>query len=87
MPITVMALCDWVFMSRAAILLCRAADCQLFSEAMNGLVAHLEELIQNSGRAYYIHKVMIRESAYNGDMMVVFVTQEAAWRLPSWLNN
>lgn len=49
---------------------------------MNGLVAHLEELIQNSGRAYYIHKVMIRESAYNGDMMVVFVTQEAAWRLP-----
>ena len=59
-----------------------AADCQLFSEAMNGLVAHLEELIQNSGRAYYIHKVMIRESAYNGDMMVVFVTQEAAWRLP-----
>ncbi len=25
---------------------------------------------------------MIRESYYNGDLMVVFVTEEAAWRLP-----
>ena len=59
-----------------------AAHCQLFSEAINKLVLHLEQLIQNSGRAYYIHKVMIRESHLNGEMMIVFVTEEAAWRLP-----
>lgn len=59
-----------------------AAACRLFSKAVTDLVSVLENLIQNSGRAYYIHKVMIRESRSNGDMMVVFVTEEAAWRLP-----
>lgn len=59
-----------------------AAHCQLFSRAINKLVLYLEDLIQSSGRAYYIHKVMIRESNLNGDMMIVFVTEEAAWRLP-----
>lgn len=59
-----------------------AAACQLFSEAVNGLVAFLETQIQNSGRAYYIQKVMIRESHYNGDLMVVLVTKDSAWRLP-----
>ena len=49
---------------------------------MNGLVAFLETQIQNSGRAYYIQKVMIRESRYNGDLMVVLVTKDSAWRLP-----
>lgn len=58
-----------------------AADCRLFSGAVNQLVHVVEKLIQNSGRAYYIQKVMIRESAHNGDLMVVFVTEESAWRL------
>ncbi len=59
-----------------------AAQCMLFSQAVNGLVQLLEQLIQNNGRAHYINKVMIRESRYNGDLMVVFVTEDTAWRLP-----
>ncbi|MBR5319273.1 MAG: 23S rRNA (uracil(1939)-C(5))-methyltransferase RlmD [Peptococcaceae bacterium] len=59
-----------------------AAACQLFSEKINHLVQQLEQMIQDSGRACYVHKVMIRESRYNGELMVVFVTREAAWRLP-----
>ena len=59
-----------------------AASCMLFTEAVNGLVKHLEVLIQNSGKANYIDKVMIRESRLNGDLMVVFVTEDTAWRLP-----
>ena len=59
-----------------------AAQCMLFSEAVNNLAERLEELIQNSGKANYIQKVMIRESRYNGDLMVVFVTEDTAWRLP-----
>ena len=59
-----------------------AADCRMFSRAVNQLLHVLEEMIQNSGRACYIQKVMIRESYYNGDLTVVFVTEEAAWRLP-----
>lgn len=58
-----------------------AASCLLFSEKVNQLVHKLEVLIQNSGCAYYIDKVMIRESQYSGEIMVVFVTQEATWRL------
>ena len=59
-----------------------AAECQLFSQKINRLVALLQQMIQDSGRAYYIQKVMIRESHYNGELMVVFVTEETAWRLP-----
>ena len=59
-----------------------ASGCQLFSQKINDLVRLLEQMIHDSGRAYYVHKVMIRESRYNGEMMVVFVTEEAAWRLP-----
>lgn len=59
-----------------------AADCRLFSRTVNELTHVLEEMIKHSGRAYYIQKVMIRESAYNGDLMVVFVTEDGAWRLP-----
>ncbi len=59
-----------------------ASGCQLFSKKINDLVATLEQMIHDSGRAYYVHKVMIRESHYNGELMVVFVTEEAAWRLP-----
>lgn len=59
-----------------------ASECQLFSSKINDLVRVLEQMIHDSGRAYYVHKVMIRESRYNGEMMVVFVTEEAAWRLP-----
>ena len=59
-----------------------AANCMLFTEAVNGLVKHIEVLIQNSGKANYIDKVMIRESRLNGDLMVVFVTEDTAWRLP-----
>ncbi len=59
-----------------------ASQCMLFSAAVNGLVKHLEVLIQNSGKAHYINKIMIRESRYNGDLMVVFVTEDTAWRLP-----
>ena len=59
-----------------------AKSCQLFSQKINNLVQTLEQMIQDSGKAYYIHKVMIRESRYNGELMVVFVTEETAWRLP-----
>ena len=59
-----------------------AGNCMLFSNAVNGLVTKLEQLIQNSGKANYIHKVMIRESRLNGALMVVFVTEDTAWRLP-----
>ena len=59
-----------------------ASGCRLFTKAVNGLVAQLEILIQNSGKANYINKVMIRESRLNGDLMVVFVTEDTAWRLP-----
>lgn len=59
-----------------------ATDCRLFSKAVNRLLHVLEKMIQNSGRAYYIQKVMLRESHYNGDLMVVLVTEDAAWRLP-----
>ena len=59
-----------------------AGECHLFSKQVNELVKYLEVLIQESGRAYYINKVMIRESRYNGEMMVVLVTEDAAWRLP-----
>ena len=59
-----------------------AGTCMLFSNAVNGLVKMLEEMIQNSGKANYIHKVMIRESRLNGELMVVFVTEDTAWRLP-----
>lgn len=61
-----------------------AGDCHLFSRAVNDLVKYLEELIQNSGRAYYIKKVMIRESRYNGEIMIVLVTEDSAWRLPKF---
>ena len=54
----------------------------LFSNAVNGLVTKLEEMIQDSGKANYINKVMIRESRLNGELMVVFVTEDTAWRLP-----
>lgn len=63
-----------------------AANCTLFSHAVNDLVQLLEQLIQDSGRANYIQKVMIRESRYNGNIMVVFVTEETAWRLPELQN-
>ncbi len=33
-----------------------AADCRMFSRAVNQLLHVLEEMIQNSGRAYYIQK-------------------------------
>lgn len=59
-----------------------ASQCMLFSEAVTGLVSRLEILIQNTGKANYIDKVMIRESHYNGEIMVVFVTEDPAWRLP-----
>ena len=59
-----------------------AGNCMLFSNAVNGLVTTLEQLIQNSGKANYINKVMIRESRLNGALMVVFVTEDTAWRLP-----
>ena len=59
-----------------------AGNCMLFSNAVNGLVTKLEQLIQNSGKANYINKVMIRESRLNGALMVVFVTEDTAWRLP-----
>ena len=59
-----------------------ASHCMLFSEAVNGLVSRLEQWIQDSGKANYINKVMVRESRYNGALMVVFVTEDTAWRLP-----
>lgn len=59
-----------------------ASQCLLFSECVNHLVHYLEEIIQNSGKANYVKKVMIRESRYNGALMVVFVTEDTAWRLP-----
>lgn len=59
-----------------------ASQCLLFSECVNHLVHYLEEIIQNSGKANYIKKIMIRESRYNGALMVVFVTEDTAWRLP-----
>ena len=56
--------------------------CRLFSQQVNEILQTIVELIQQSGKANYIQKVMLRESNANGEVMVVFVIGENSWRLP-----
>ena len=58
-----------------------AEHCMLFSERVNRLTEELEELIQNTGKAYEIQKILIRESYLNREIMIVFVTQNNAWKM------
>lgn len=59
-----------------------ATQCRLFSEQINQLLMNLQQLIEQTGKANYIQKIMIRESHHNGQLMVVFVIAENCWRLP-----
>ena len=57
-----------------------ASHCQLFSDKVCALARYLEEGITHSGIAHAIDKVMIRESHYSGEMMVVFVGTSQKFR-------
>lgn len=49
-------------------------SCALFGSQINQLVQYLQDAIQRTGRSCYIQKIMVRESDYTGEIMVVFVT-------------
>lgn len=56
--------------------------CALFDSQVNQVAQYIQDAIYQSGRSRYIQKVMIRESDYNGEMMVVFVTKTPGWDMP-----
>ena len=58
-----------------------AEKCRLFAPIVNQLVSWLEEALLRQGRVDYVQKILIRHSRYNGEMMVVFITKDNAWRL------
>ncbi len=59
-----------------------ATDCLLFSQAVNSLLKDLEKRITATGRAGHIRKVMVRQSFATGEIMLAFITEDQAFRLP-----
>ena len=59
-----------------------AEECRLFPNRVNELLKYLQEALTRAGRVNYIQNILIRHSKLNGEMMVVFITREQAWRLP-----
>ncbi|MFP5527415.1 23S rRNA (uracil(1939)-C(5))-methyltransferase RlmD [Peptococcus simiae] len=59
-----------------------ASGCLLFSNQVNTLLEDLEGRITATGRAGHIRKVMVRESKATGDLMLAFITEDQAFRLP-----
>ncbi len=64
-----------------------ASQCLLFSEEVNRLVSYLEKGLQQYSPAHYVQKIMIRQSSFNGEMMLVFVTKDNSWRLTELVKN
>ncbi len=60
-----------------------ATDCLLFSQAVNSLLKDLEKRITATGRAGHIRKVMVRQSFATGEIMLAFITEDQAFRLPN----
>jgi len=67
----------------------------LFSETVNKVVNYLEELLskenisvydRKTGRGY-LRNVLIRESKAQGELMIVFVTNDSAWKLAGVADN
>ena len=58
-----------------------AEQCRLFAPSVNKVVAWLKEALWRQGRVDYVQKILLRHSHYNGELMVVFITKDNAWRL------
>lgn len=69
------------FFAQGSHQLIAAEECLLFPPRVNELVSYLEEKLTREGKVGYIQNVMIRYSRLNGELMVVFVTKDQAWRL------
>lgn len=58
-----------------------AEECHLFPDAVNELIIYLQNELTRAGRVNYVQNILIRYSRLNGEMMVVFITKDRAWRL------
>ena len=66
-----------------------ASKCLLFSQQINDLIKYLEEELTCQKITLYDHKtdkgsfrgIILRESKYSGEIMIIFITREEKWNL------
>ena len=72
------------------------SQCLLFSQNINSLIKYLEKELTRQKITIYNHKtdkgnfrgIVLRESKYTGEIMIIFITREERWYLDeNFLNN